>query len=340
MSNGFRIFLLILLVFASIWLYRLREPFLDRLVSPYRTFAGDIAMHESSDKVVGLMRERPRINELLPSVELGALGSQAWDSKGRWRGVQLPPSSADEQAVQPIDPAMGEGVEWGDVFPEFGSSAETGHEAFDPIVGDPVDRDLLPGANSEGQLSPLTSVANGFDSRSEHQSEEKPAQSSGESGQDGASKSFDVTVYTVEEGDTLWKIAQKVLGKASRCNEIHAANRDALPNLNRLRVGMKLKVRVPKEKKNVPSQNPLKIDSLPSDTTVKPVSAREREPVSKRTHRVAADETLSKIAGKYFSGDSRGVTVIYEANRDQLSSPHDIREGQKLVIPSPTATGR
>lgn len=63
---------------------------------------------------------------------------------------------------------------------------------------------------------------------------------------------------------------------------------------------------------------------------------RNAEPASgaaaPQFHVVAAKETLSGISQKYL-GTSRRYREIYEANRDKLDSPDDIREGMKLRIP-------
>ncbi len=47
---------------------------------------------------------------------------------------------------------------------------------------------------------------------------------------------------------------------------------------------------------------------------------------------VQAGDTLSKIS-KEFYGDSHSYMRIFEANRDTLDNPDDIKIGQELVIP-------
>jgi nucleoid-associated protein YgaU len=49
-------------------------------------------------------------------------------------------------------------------------------------------------------------------------------------------------VYTVVAGDNLVKISRKVYGTPSRYEEIFEANRDVMPNMNTISVGMKLKI--------------------------------------------------------------------------------------------------
>lgn len=51
-----------------------------------------------------------------------------------------------------------------------------------------------------------------------------------------------------------------------------------------------------------------------------------------RTHVVQAGETLSSIANKAYN-DPSAWRKIYDANRDKLSSPSALRQGQTLVIP-------
>lgn len=51
-----------------------------------------------------------------------------------------------------------------------------------------------------------------------------------------------------------------------------------------------------------------------------------------RSHVVVAGETLSSIAGKYLGTQARYLD-IFQANRDQLKSPDDLKVGMKLNIP-------
>jgi nucleoid-associated protein YgaU len=51
-----------------------------------------------------------------------------------------------------------------------------------------------------------------------------------------------VRTYTVEKGDTLSKIAQELLGKASAYTQIFEANRDQLDNPDHIKPGQVLKI--------------------------------------------------------------------------------------------------
>jgi nucleoid-associated protein YgaU len=57
---------------------------------------------------------------------------------------------------------------------------------------------------------------------------------------------------------------------------------------------------------------------------------------SPRTYTVKAGDTLSKIAKEHL-GNANAYMSIFEANRDQLTSPDAIKPGQVLKIPQGTA---
>jgi LysM repeat protein len=56
-----------------------------------------------------------------------------------------------------------------------------------------------------------------------------------------------------------------------------------------------------------------------------------------RTHIVVDGETLSSIAGKYLGSQAR-YQEVFQANRDQLKSPNDLKIGMKLTIPDRAET--
>jgi LysM repeat protein len=51
-----------------------------------------------------------------------------------------------------------------------------------------------------------------------------------------------------------------------------------------------------------------------------------------RTYTVKAGDSLSKISREFY-GDANRYMKIFEANRDKLSDPNQIRPGQQLTIP-------
>jgi len=52
--------------------------------------------------------------------------------------------------------------------------------------------------------------------------------------------------YTIQKGDTLWKIAQQFLGNGSRYPEIFEANREVVKDANKIFPGQQ--IRIPKTK--------------------------------------------------------------------------------------------
>ena len=59
---------------------------------------------------------------------------------------------------------------------------------------------------------------------------------------------------------------------------------------------------------------------------------KEEIPTLHLSHEVAASENLWKLAVQYLSAGKRWPE-IYELNRENISDPDFIREGQKLRIP-------
>ena len=114
------------------------------------------------------------------------------------------------------------------------------------------------------------------------------------------------TTYTVKAGDTLSKIAENHYGKgnAGKYTVIFEANRNILNSPDVIQPGQVLCI---------------------------PALAVGGE----TTYTVKAGDTLSKIAENHYGkGNAGKYTVIFEANRNILSSPDVIKPGQVLRIPS------
>lgn len=104
--------------------------------------------------------------------------------------------------------------------------------------------------------------------------------------------------HSVVAGDTLSKISLSVYGVIHLYDAIFEANRPMLSNPDEIFPGQVLRC----------------------------------PPVEAPTHTVERGDSLGKIA-KHWYGDAKRYTDIFEANRDQLSSPDAIDVGQTLVIP-------
>ena len=63
--------------------------------------------------------------------------------------------------------------------------------------------------------------------------------------------------------------------------------------------------------------------------SAKPSASTQSTP---QTYTVVAGDNLTKIANKFYG--TADWETIYEANKDRMKSPSDLREGQTLVIPN------
>lgn len=147
---------------------------------------------------------------------------------------------------------------------------------------------------------------------------EKPAESMGGE-----------TIYTVLSGDTLSGIAGKHYpGKTqSGIKNILAANKTTLPDPNRLRVGMKLKIPAPVAEKTV-AKAEVKVETKGAEQDV----AVKQESASVGGYTVQAGDTLERIARKVLKDSSRW-SEIYELNRDRMSDPSRLKVGMNLKVP-------
>jgi nucleoid-associated protein YgaU len=68
-------------------------------------------------------------------------------------------------------------------------------------------------------------------------------------------------------------------------------------------------------------------------TSQQPAGSGVRSSTAERTYTVKPGDTLSKIAKEMFDNPNE-YQKIFDANRDQLSDPNQIRPGQQLKIPA------
>jgi len=130
--------------------------------------------------------------------------------------------------------------------------------------------------------------------------------------------------YTVVKGDNLWSLAERFYGEGRRWKAIHQANRDVLPSPSMLKEGMVLLI-----PQAVPTTQP----ALPQRMSVeRPAAAAPVATTIGTTHTVERGDTLYGLAQKLY-GDGRLYTVLYEANRDRVSDPHQLSVGTVLVVP-------
>ena len=158
--------------------------------------------------------------------------------------------------------------------------------------------------------------------------------------------------YVVKAGDTLSTIAASQWSGKGGLKAILDANKDVLPNPNKLRVGMTLKI--PAAAPAVTSA-PTRTDAPKPDAPKNDAGAKKNEAltkeVTKESHAdseyiVQSGDTLERIARKVFS-DGRKWRDIYEWNREALPEPGRLQVGQVLkmkqaspaaAVPSPKSS--
>lgn len=140
--------------------------------------------------------------------------------------------------------------------------------------------------------------------------------------------------HRIRDGDTLSSLARQYLGSSKRFMEIYEANLDRLSNPDLLPIGAELKIPPADAVREAPE--PVDDAIVAPMTQIPPGTFRRIEtssaPSAPRTYRVKAGDTLVSIA-KHFYGDGERYLEIYQANRERLKQPADLREGLVLTIP-------
>jgi nucleoid-associated protein YgaU len=158
----------------------------------------------------------------------------------------------------------------------------------------------------------------------------------------------------VADGDTLSSLAQHYLGDAGRWAEIYELTRDLLKDPDILPIDARIKIPHAEPQSPAPAAPATGPQTnLASDRSVRadlpetsepprnvaplvPVapgayrSARER--ARGATYRVQPRDTLVDIARQFY-GDGSRFQEIYEANRDRIPDPNNLRPGVELTIP-------
>jgi len=156
---------------------------------------------------------------------------------------------------------------------------------YEIVMGQPVVRDDAP-ANS---ASPTTS---------------KPADAA-------------TTEYTIQSGDTLWKLATRFMGAGSRHTELAAMNKGRLGPDGELRVGTKILVP----------------GAAANSTNTKQTQSAPKQTAAPKTYTVKSGDTLRKIAAKTLGSESRWKDLM-DANKSVIKDPNALRAGAVLKIPS------
>ena len=127
----------------------------------------------------------------------------------------------------------------------------------------------------------------------------------------------DFIIYTVERGDSLWKIAARFYGQGGSWRRIYEDNMAVIKNPHRLYAGQKLIIRLTGITNPVPET---------------PVPVSEAAVSEGTAYRVQKGDRLWTIAYRAY-GSGRLWNIIYEANKDVIADPERIREGLVIIIP-------
>ncbi len=126
--------------------------------------------------------------------------------------------------------------------------------------------------------------------------------------------------YTIRERDVLTSISQEFYGTTRRWREIHEANRDVIPDPDRLTPG-----------------TTIIIPDLTTPTSPAEAPRERAEPAAPaaeapRTHTVASGDTLYSLAARYYN-DGNQWQKIYAANESRIPNPDVLTVGVELIIP-------
>lgn len=134
----------------------------------------------------------------------------------------------------------------------------------------------------------------------------------------GDARTLSYVHHEVARGESLTTICRAYYGDASLVREL--ARYNDLADADAIRVGQRLLI--PKAADLVRGGEP------PASAQPAPVAA----PSAPKTYTVRKNDSLSEIAQRLL-GSGRKYLVLYEANRDVLSSPDALRPGMVLRIP-------
>lgn len=138
--------------------------------------------------------------------------------------------------------------------------------------------------------------------------------------------------YTVETGDTLWKIAEKFYGSGTYWNKVYEDNAATISSPDRIFAGQTIMIYITQM---TAFTQPSEVNPVETDNTAVPVPEVEavvsEDGITK--YIVQPRDTLWKIA-KEFYGRGWEWRRIYEANGNVIPDPASLLTGRVLVIPT------
>ncbi|MBN1418304.1 MAG: LysM peptidoglycan-binding domain-containing protein, partial [Planctomycetes bacterium] len=149
-------------------------------------------------------------------------------------------------------------------------------------------------------------------------------------------------VYTVESGDTLGDVSQRLLGTCKRWPEILEANKGLMKTDRDLREGMKIRVPprdLPPPRTGTPqAPRPQEVPAASKRNepetgrqALRPVAAK-RAAASRKTHVVRRGETLYSLARKFYPR-GRAEEAVKRMKAANDVTPTSLPVGKTLILP-------
>lgn len=123
----------------------------------------------------------------------------------------------------------------------------------------------------------------------------------------------ELVLYTVRDGETLYRLAERLLGDPNRWRELRDLNRDTVSAEGSIRAGQRLRV--------------------PASAGIAAAAQAAASERSARTYVVKQNDTLGEIAAAQL-GTVRRMGEIVALNRGQIDDADDIRAGMTLKLPA------
>lgn len=137
--------------------------------------------------------------------------------------------------------------------------------------------------------------------------------------------------YTIQEGDTLRGIASRLLGSSSQYVRLYDENRDVLTDPDHVIAGQTIRIPSPPIGKSA-TPLPAVANSAPLQPRKPNNQPRLQPTADSRVYEVTDGDTLTGIARTQLGKASLYLELLH-ANRDQLTSPEDLRPGMILRLP-------
>ena len=138
-------------------------------------------------------------------------------------------------------------------------------------------------------------------------------------------------LYTLKDGETLYKICQAKYGNGNLWKELADFNKSTISNPTKLRKGTTIRL---------PSASVLRGEviaatvapAVPVPQAVSMAEPNATQQSQATEYIVQKGDTLGSISTREF-GTAKKWESIYDANRDRLKSPTDLKIGKPLRIP-------